>query len=105
MVGVGLLVRLVAKPGKERELEHLLRSGQALVDAEPKTITWFAFQISSSTFGIFDSFPDEQGRQDHLAGPLAAALLSKAPELLAEAPVIEKVDLLAMKFPESGKKR
>jgi quinol monooxygenase YgiN len=97
MVKTALLVRLEAKPGKEAEVEQFLRSGLAIVQQEPATIDWFAIRIGPSTFGIVDTFPDEAGREAHLAGRVAAALMAKAPELLAKAPVIEKADVLAAK--------
>src|SRR6478609_10298667 len=97
MVKVALLVRLEAKPGKEAEVEQFLRSGLPIVQEEPATVDWFAIKIGTSTFGIFDTFPDEAGRQAHLSGRVAAALMAKAPELLAKAPSIEKVDVLAAK--------
>lgn len=99
MVQVGLLVRLKAKSGKEAELESFLRSGLPLAEAEPATKAWFAIKINSSTFGIFDVFPDDAGRQAHLTGKIAAALMAKAPDILAEAPAIEKIDVLAAKLP------
>jgi quinol monooxygenase YgiN len=99
MVKVALLVRLEAKPGKEAEVASLLRSGATLVLEEPATVAWFALRLGPTTFGIFDAFPDAAGRQAHLAGRLAAALMAKAPELLAKPPVIEKVDVLASKLP------
>jgi quinol monooxygenase YgiN len=99
MVTVGLLVRLEAKPGKQDEVAAFLRGGLALVEAEPATTAWFAVRLWPSTFGIFDVFPDEAGRQAHLAGRVAAALMAQAAELLSQAPVIEKVDVLAAKLP------
>src|SRR2546425_5352330 len=99
MVSVALLVRLEAKPGKEAEVESFLRSGLALVQAEPATTAWFAIRLGPSTFGIFDVFPDEAGRDAHLQGRVAAALMQNAPELLAQAPSIEKVDVLADTLP------
>jgi len=99
MVKVALLVRLEAKPGKEEEVAEFLRGGLAIVEEEPATVAWFALRLGPSTFGIFDAFPDEAGRQAHLAGRVAAALMQKAPDLLAQAPVIEQVDLLATKLP------
>jgi quinol monooxygenase YgiN len=99
MVNVALLVRLEAKPGKEAEVESFLRGGLSLVRMEPATITWFAIRLGPSTFGIFDTFPDEAGRQAHLSGKVAAALMAKASELLTQPPVIEKVDILAAKLP------
>ena len=98
MVKVGLLVRLEAKPGKEAELEEFLKNGLALVEEEPETTVWFAIRMDKSTFGIFDAFPGESGRQAHLNGKVAAALMSKGPELLAKMPVIENVDVLAAKL-------
>jgi quinol monooxygenase YgiN len=99
MVTVGLLVRLEAKPGKESEVESFLKSGLALVQEEPETTAWFAIRMGQSTFGIFDAFPDESGRKAHLNGKVAAALMAKASDLLAQPPVIEKVDVLATKLP------
>jgi quinol monooxygenase YgiN len=99
MVKVALLVRLEAKRGKEEEVASFLRSGLAIVEEEPATIAWFAIQLAPQTFGIFDAFPDEDGRRAHLAGRVAAALMAKAPDLLAEPPSIEKVDVLAAKLP------
>ena len=100
MVNVALLVRLEAKPGKEADLERFLRSGLPLAQEEPATTAWFAIRIGPSTFGIFDAFPDESGRQAHLSGQVAAALMTKAPELLAKPPIIENVDVLAAKLPQ-----
>jgi quinol monooxygenase YgiN len=99
MVKVALYVRLDAKPGKENDVENFLRGGLAIVEQEPATIAWFAIRMGPSTFGIFDAFPDDAGRQAHLSGKVAAALMAKAPELLAKAPVIEKIDVLAAKLP------
>jgi quinol monooxygenase YgiN len=99
MVNVGLFVRLEAKPGKEAELEAFLKGGLAIVEGEPATIVWFGIRIGPSTFGIFDAFPDEAGRDAHLTGRVAAALMAKAPDLLVEPPMIEKIDVLAVKLP------
>jgi quinol monooxygenase YgiN len=98
-VSVALLVRLEAKPGKEEDVERFLREGLSIVEDEPATITWFAIRLGPSTFGIFDAFPDEAGRQAHLSGQVAAALKEKASELFAEPPQIEMVDVLAGKLP------
>ena len=98
MVHVGLLVRVEAKPGKETEVAELLKGALALANAEPATTVWFALKLGPTTFGIFDAFPDDSGRQAHLAGPIAAALMAKAPELLAHAPLIEPVEILAAKL-------
>ena len=99
MVTVALLVRLEAKPGKEAAVEAFLNSGLALVEDEPDTIAWFAIRMGPSTFGIFDAFPDDSGRQAHLSGRVAAALMAKASDLLSQPPAIEKVDVLAAKLP------
>jgi quinol monooxygenase YgiN len=99
MVTVALYVRLEAKPGKEAEVESFLKSGLAIVQQEPATVAWFAIRMGPSTFGIFDVFPDEAGRQAHLSGRVAAALMAKAGELLSTPPIIEKVDVLAAKLP------
>lgn len=99
MITVGLLVRLEAKPGKEAEVENFLKSGLALVEDEPETTVWFAIRMGQSTFGIFDAFPDESGRKAHLSGRVAAALMAKASDLLAQPPAIENVDVLAVKLP------
>jgi quinol monooxygenase YgiN len=98
MVKVALLVRLVAKPGKEEEVAAFLTSALPLAQAEPATIVWFALRLSKSEFGIFDAFPDDAGRKAHLNGPIAAALMAKAGALLAEPPKIEQVELLASKL-------
>ncbi len=98
MVTVGLLATLVAKPGKEEELAAFLASALPLAQAEPDTTAWFAIKIDDSTFGIFDVFPGADGRQAHLDGPIAAALMAKADELLASPPDIKPVDVLAAKL-------
>lgn len=99
MVTVGLLVRIEAKPGKEADVESFLRSAQPIVQGEPATTAWFAIRFGPSSFGIFDVFPDDAGRQAHLAGQVAAALMSRASELLAQPPSIEQIDILAGKLP------
>jgi quinol monooxygenase YgiN len=100
MVSVALFVRLEAKPGKQSEVEAFLKGGLPLAQAEPATTAWFALRMGPSTFGIFDAFPDESGRQAHLTGPIAAALMAKASDLLAAPPAIEKVDVLVAKLPQ-----
>jgi quinol monooxygenase YgiN len=94
-----LLVTLEAKPGREKELEALLVSGEQIVrQQEPATRAWWAFRLGPSTFGIFDVFPDGAGRKAHLDGALAAALMAKAPDLLASPPSIRPGDVLAEKL-------
>ncbi|HEY1535099.1 MAG TPA: antibiotic biosynthesis monooxygenase [Polyangiaceae bacterium] len=99
MVKVGLLVRLVAKPGKEQTVADFLTGALPLAQAEAGTVTWFAIKLSANEFGIFDAFPNEAGRKAHLNGPIAAALMANAAELLSVPPVIEQVDVLASKMP------
>jgi len=98
MVKLGLLARLEAKPGKEKAVADFLASALPLAENEPATTAWFAIRLGPSTFGIFDVFPDESGREAHLSGPIAAALMAKASELLAKPPSIEKLDVLAAKL-------
>jgi quinol monooxygenase YgiN len=98
MVTKSLFVRLRAKPGKEAEVGRFLASALPLANQEERTVVWFALQLGPATFGIFDAFADDSGRDAHLAGPIAAALMAKASELLAEPPQIEKVDVLAAKL-------
>lgn len=99
MVTVALWVRLEAKPGKAAEIENFLCAGLAVAQEEPATTAWFSICMGASTFGIFDAFPDEAGRQAHLAGRVTAALKSKASALFGEPPAIEKIDVLAAKLP------
>jgi quinol monooxygenase YgiN len=99
MVRVGLLVRLKAKTGRELDVENFLREGLAVVDDEPETTVWFALRLAPDTFAIFDTFPDDSGRDAHLSGRLASELMDKASELLAEPPAIERTDVLAGKLP------
>jgi quinol monooxygenase YgiN len=98
--GKALWVVLEAKPGKEAEVEKFLRAGQGFVEAEPKTVSWFAIKIGPSTYGIFDTFADDSGREAHLNGKVAQALKEKASELLAKSPSIEKIDVIASKLPK-----
>ncbi|HTK27642.1 MAG TPA: hypothetical protein VL327_13840 [Pyrinomonadaceae bacterium] len=97
MLTKALAVKLVAKPGREADVEAFLKSGLDLVNEEPLTVTWYAVRFDDGTYGIFDSFEADEGRDAHLNGKVAAALMAKAAELLAEPPKIEKVDILAAK--------
>ena len=92
-----ILARVEAKTGKETEVLEFLKSALPLAEEEPGTIRWYAWQIGPSTFGIFDTFETEEGRKAHLNGPIAAALMANASTLLAKDPIIEMVDLLAIK--------
>ena len=98
MVTVALYVRIEALPGKEDDAAKFLESAQSIVEGEPDTTAWFAIRMGPSTFGIFDVFPDDAGRQAHLAGDVAAALMDNVGELFEE-PIIEQVDVLASKLP------
>ncbi len=99
MVTTGLIVRLEARAGKEDAVAEFLRSAVPLVEGEPQTIAWFAVRLGPSSFAIVDVFPDDSGRQAHLEGPVAAALMANADELLSESPDIQPVDVLAEKLP------
>jgi quinol monooxygenase YgiN len=94
-----LYVTLKAQSGKEDRVARFLKDGAEIVEAEPATVAWFAIQLDSETFAIFDVFPDEAGREAHLNGQLASALMAKASELLAESPDLKKADVVAAKLP------
>jgi quinol monooxygenase YgiN len=98
MLTLSLLVRLEAKPGKEKEVAAFLKQALELANQETRTPVWFALRLGPSTFGVFDAFRDEQGRQNHLNGPIAQALMAQAPNLLASPPVIEQVEVLGAKI-------
>jgi quinol monooxygenase YgiN len=100
MPTVALFVRLEAKSGKEEEVAAFLKQGLQLANQEATTPVWFALRLGPTTFGIFDAFKDEAGRQSHLNGPIAKALMEQAPKLLASPPVIERVDVLGAKLPK-----
>jgi len=100
MVQVALLARLEAKPGKADEVAALLKGALSLANDEPATTAWFALKLGPTTFGIFDAFPNDAGRQAHLRGQIATALMAKAPELLTQPPKIEPVDVIAAKLRE-----
>jgi quinol monooxygenase YgiN len=99
MTKVAIYVELKAKAGKESALASFLTGAQGLAAAEPGTVTWFAVRFDDSTFAIFDAFNDEAGREAHLKGPIAAALMKHAEELLAASPQIRKANVLADKLP------
>ncbi|CAM3501188.1 putative quinol monooxygenase [Aequorivita lipolytica] len=97
MKKLGLLVSLKAKSGKESEVESFIKGAIELALEENKTITWYSFKIDSSTFGIFDTFENEEGREAHLNGDIAKALMENADRLLSEAPQIQKIEILSAK--------
>lgn len=98
-VTVGLLVRVEAKPGKESDVADFLAGALSLAQQEPATIAWFAVRFGPSSFGIFDVFPDDAGRQTHLSGPIGSALMARSDELFSQPPSIEQIDILATKLP------
>src|SRR5260370_24570373 len=102
MVKKALWAELNAKPGKEKEMEAFLTSAQPLAEREKDTVSWYAVKMSPSSFGIFDTFADDAGRQAHLNGEIAKALMSKGKELLASDPKIHQIDILASKTGSSA---
>jgi len=96
---VAQFVRLEAKPGKENDVAKFLETGLAMAKQEPTTPLWFALRLGPTTFGVFDAFADDHGRQTHLNGPIAQALMAKAPELFTKPPAIEAIDVLGAKQP------
>ena len=96
---LALFARLEAKPGKENDVVEFLRQGLALANQEATTLMWFALRLGPTSFAIFDSFADEAGRQRHLSGPIAQALMAKAPTLFAAPPAIEPLEVLGAKLP------
>ena len=100
MLKLSLFVRLEAKPGKEDEVAAFLMQGLQLANQETTTPLWFALRLGPSTFAVFDAFRDEAGRQAHLNGPIAKALMQKAPDLFATPPVIERLEVLGVKLPQ-----
>jgi len=101
---LSLFVRLEAKPGKEEEVAAFLMQGLEMANQEPTTTLWFALRLGPTTFAIFDAFPDESGRQAHLNGPIAKALMAQAPHLLAVPPSIEKAEILGAKLSQEVRK-
>jgi quinol monooxygenase YgiN len=99
MPKLSLFVRLEAKPGKENEVAKFLEKGLELANQENSTLLWFALRFGPTTFGVFDAFADEQGRKNHLNGPIAKALMASTPDLFVAPPSIERIDLLGVKLP------
>ncbi len=97
MKKLGLLATLKAKSGKENEVEQFIKGAIDLARQENKTITWYSFKIDANTFGIFDTFENEEGREAHLNGEIAKALMENADRLLSEAPKIQKIEILSAK--------
>lgn len=105
MAKLAIWAELESKPGKEHEVEEFLKSAQPLAEQEEGTLSWYAVKISPSRFGIFDTFATESGRQAHLSGEIAKALVAKAKELLAKDPQIHKIEVLAAKGRGHGQKQ
>ena len=101
MLSLGLFVRLEAKPGKEKDVAAFLAQGLEMANQEPTTRLWFSLRLGPSTFAVFDAFGDEAGRQTHLNGPIAKALMGPAASLLAAPPSIEKTEILGTKLPQA----
>jgi|SRR5271170_6986495 len=99
MYSVALFARLEAKRGKEQEVEQFLEQGLAMANEEAATPIWFALRLGPTTFGVFDAFSDDSGRQAHLNGPIAKALMGVAPSLFAKPPAIEAIEILGAKLP------
>ena len=99
MTNLALYVQLEAKPGMEQEVASFLSSARSMVDDEPETTAWFAIRMGNSTFGIFDAFANEHGREAHLQGKLAKQLMSRASQLFVKQPEIRRMDVLADKLP------
>lgn len=99
MLTLALFARLEAKAGKEGEVAKFLEAGLALANEELTTPLWFALRLGPTTFGVFDAFTDEKGREAHLTGPIAKALMAKAPELFSTPPQIERIEVLGSKLP------
>jgi quinol monooxygenase YgiN len=94
-----LYVQVEAKPGKEQEVASFLSGARSMVDQEPDTTAWFAIRMGPRTFGIFDAFANERGREAHLQGKVARELMAKAPQLFEKTPEIHRVDVIADKLP------
>src|ERR1700732_1540523 len=99
MVTVALFARLEAKAGRENAVAKFLETGLALANQEATTPVWFALRLGPATFGVFDAFTDERGRQAHLNGPIAKGRMAQAPELFSTPPAIERIDVLGAKVP------
>ncbi len=99
MTQLALYVQLEARQGKEQEVAAFLADAQRLVEAEPETTAWFAMKMGPRSFGIFDVFANEEGREAHLQGKVAEELMAKAPQLFEKQPEIHRIDIIADKLP------
>jgi quinol monooxygenase YgiN len=98
MIKLALFARFEAKPGKEKDVENFLKKALELANQEPTTLMWFCLKLESRVYGVFDCFADEHGRQTHLTGPIAKALMENAPDLFVAPPSIEKIELIGVKM-------
>ena len=96
-VKFGVLALLEAKPDKSGDLAELLQSARSIASAEEGTVTWYGFKVDDTTYGIFDTFDSQEARDAHLEGEIPAALASVGPDLLAKAPDIRLVEIVAVK--------
>ena len=97
MAKQAIWVMLKAKPGKEQEVEEFLKTGATMSQDEPQTVTWYGVKVAPGVYGVFDTFNDEQGRETHMNGEIAKALMAKAPDLFSNQLQIEKMEILASK--------
>lgn len=97
MVTKAIWVMLKAKPGKESEVEAFLSQGATLANDEARTVNWYGVKIAPGMYGVFDTFENEAGRDAHMSGEIAKALMAKAPDLFSNELKIEKMDVLAAK--------
>jgi quinol monooxygenase YgiN len=97
MAKQAIWVMLKAKPGKEDEVEAFLKQGAVMSQDEPQTVTWYGVKIAPGMYGVFDTFEDEAGREAHMNGEIAKALMAKAPDLFSNELKIEKMEILGSK--------
>jgi quinol monooxygenase YgiN len=97
MIKLALFARFEAKPGRQAAVEEFLQAGLALANQEAATPIWFALKLSETVYGVFDAFETEAGRQAHLSGPIAQALMAKSDELFVRQPSIEPIEVLGLK--------
>jgi len=97
MAKQAIWVMLKAKPGKEADVEAFLKQGASMANDEPETVTWYGLKMGPGVYGVFDTFNDEAGRDAHLSGPIAKALMANASELFANELRIEQMEILAAK--------
>ncbi|KAF7336780.1 Antibiotic biosynthesis monooxygenase [Mycena venus] len=105
-VSLALFVPLIAKSDRLEDVEGFLGKGYELVQDEEETIQWMAAKYDDHTpptFMIFDTFRAESGRNAHLTGKIAEALMANADALLAAGPEIAKPTILANNIGDPSK--